>query len=538
MLKAPPIMRFLPLLFLLATNAIADTTPYTVASLVHEKDTAVLDPSLAAALGAPESLVRAAAARVITVRNRAELVPQLRERLEVETDATAAREVIRAIGLLGGDADIAAAAQASMRWPAAMDDALAVAVARRGAAKAIPIYAAALKPTRMSNHSEFFRVALWGQTNLIAFAGSRMIGSGDESGWRGLLAALADSDTAISPGVLATSIDSEQEGIRSASLWYVVRGYAIDPSSINALVKEKLAVTPAELSSDREDFARELLRRMLGGEKANDPRWLKFLAGDEADRLLMGETAALQYLTDEEYAVRYNRCEVQTQECALPRQRSASITIPSQPVAPPAFSLPEVLPAGLADAIVSGARCRGSWLGVVIATVDQAGRIDKLDLGPVTTTPVCRRALDTLLRLSLADNTSMRSAFSGPILLVRANRAPLCLDEALPQISTLTYRVGGAVQPPKVKKRVEPHFPDSALAAMGPGRNVFVVVEAVITSTGCVRNIRILEQSPYPALNGGAIMAITQWKFTPGHLDGKPVDVLFNLTINFVVNPR
>lgn len=528
-------MRSLPLLLLFATNILADTTPYTVASLVHEKDTAVLDGSLAAALGSPVPLVRATAARVIAVRNRAELMPHLRERLEPETDATAAREAIRAIGLLGEADDIAAAAKASTRWPAAMDDALAVAVARRGATKAIPIYAAALKQTRMNNHSEFFRVALWGQVNLIAFAGSRLLGSDDELGWRGLLAALADSNTAMNPEVLSTSLELEQEGIRSASLWYLVRGYAIDPSSMNALVKEKLAAERAEVSSDREDFARVLLRRMLGAEKTNDPRWLKFLASEEADRLLRGETAALQYLTDEEYAVRYNRCEVQTQDCALPLKRSA-MTIPSQPVAPPAFSLPEVLPGGLAEAIVSGARCRGSWLGVVSATVDQAGRIDKLDLGPVRTTPACRRALDTLLRLSLADNTSMRSAFTGPILLVHADRAPLCLDEALAQTTTATHRAGGAVQPPKVKKRVEPHFPESALSSMGPNRNVFVIVESVISSTGCVRSIRILEQSPYPAMNGAAVMAIAQWTFTPGYLDGKPVDVLFNLTINFKTN--
>jgi hypothetical protein len=28
-------------------------------------------------------------------------------------------------------------------------------------------------------------------------------------------------------------------------------------------------------------------------------------------------------------------------------------------------------------------------------------------------------------------------------------------------------------------------------------------------------------------------MALSQWKFAPGTLDGKPVDVQFKLTINF-----
>jgi hypothetical protein len=531
-------MRLLPPLLLLlltvaATGVLADTSPYAVASLVHEQDLAVLDSSLTAALAAPAPLVRATAARVVAVRNRVELLPQLRERLAAESDAMAAREVIRAVGLLGSDEDIKAAAAASARWPAGMDDALVTAVARRGAAKALPIYTAALKQTRMSNHSAFFRMALWGQANLIGLAGSRMLGSDDEAGWRGLLSALADSDVAIIPGVMVASLGSPQEGIRSASIWYLVRGYATDPPALPALVKEKLAVRRSELSSDREDFGRELLHRMTGGERKNDPRWLKFLASEEADDLLQGETAALQYLTDEEYAVRYNRCEVQSKECEMPKKRSR-MAIPSQPVMPPAFSLPEVLPAGLPDAIVEGVRCRDSWLGVATATVDQAGRISALDVAPVATTASCRRAIDTMLRLSLADNTSLRSTFTGPVLLAHAHRAPLCLDEGLAvDRAVSTYRVGGEVQPPIVKKRVEPYFPDSARQSMGLNRSAMVIVESVISSTGCVRSIRLVEQSPYAALNGAAVMALSQWTFTPGYLDRNPVDVLFNLTVNF-----
>ena len=89
------------------------------------------------------------------------------------------------------------------------------------------------------------------------------------------------------------------------------------------------------------------------------------------------------------------------------------------------------------------------------------------------------------------------------------------------------------MQPPKVKKRVEPIFPASARQSMGHGRNVLVIVDSVISKTGCVRSMRVVEQSPYPELNGAALMALSQWTFAPGYLDGKPVDVHFNLTINF-----
>ena len=32
------------------------------------------------------------------------------------------------------------------------------------------------------------------------------------------------------------------------------------------------------------------------------------------------------------------------------------------------------------------------------------------------------------------------------------------------------------------------------------------------------------------------MLAVSQWKFAPGRLAGEPVDVIFNLTINFKVD--
>lgn len=522
------------LLLLWTTSVFAAATPYDVALLVHEQDASILSSSLTAALAAPEPLVRATAARVVAVRDLTALVPQVRTQLETESDPMAARELIRTIGLLGTADDLGAAVKSALRFPAGIDDALAVAVARRGAADALANYFTTLAQTRMGNHSEFFRTALWGEGQAVALAGSRLVGANDEKGWRGLLQTVTDSDIAMSPGVLASSLDSAEEGMRAATIWYLVRGFAVEPSALNSLVTEKLAVKREELSSNREDFGRELLRRMLGGERVNDPRWLKFLASDEADALLRGEVAALQFLTDEEYAVRYNRCEVQSAACAMPPKRSG-IKIPSIPLRPPAFTLPSLLPAGLGDAILDGTRCKDTWIGVGNAGVDRAGRIETLDLKRIGTTGGCKRALETLLRLSQADNTSIRSAFSGPVLLVHAARTPVCLDESAPQaMSASLHRVGGNVQPPRVKKRAEPFFPPTVRKTMS-GRNVNIIIESVISTTGCVRSLTLIEQSPYAELNGAALLALSQWTFDPGLMDGKPVDVIFNLTTNFSV---
>jgi len=528
--------RILLLLPFVAGNLLADVTPYSVATLVQTKDESVVADQVTEAFRSPDALVRATAARVIAVRGLTQSLPLLRETVLSEADATAAREEIRALVLLGSEDDIVTASKAASRWPAGMDNALAVAAARRGGFDAVQIYVSTLRKTRMNNASEFFRIALWGHANAIALAGSRLLAEGDEVGWRGILGALEESGVTMSGGVMASSLGSRSEDIRAASAWYLVRGNATNPSSMDDAVKNRLAEHDSELSSDRVDFGVELLRRMLGGERKDDPRWLKFLESSEADGLLRGETLALQYLTDAEYLVRYNRCEVQSRDCAIPAKRSRS-TIPSQPVARHAFTLPEVLPAGLTGAVMDGARCRDAWLGVANASVDPAGRIRALDLAGITTSGSCKQAIDTLLRLSLATNTSLRSEFSGPVLLVHAAREPLCLDEDLPEsLATSPLRMGGDIDAPKVIRRVEPRFPEGARKRMGRGRNVNITLEAVITKDGCLRSLRVLSQSPYPELNGAALMAVSQWKFTSGHLNGKPVDVIFNLTINFKMN--
>ncbi len=60
----------------------------------------------------------------------------------------------------------------------------------------------------------------------------------------------------------------------------------------------------------------------------------------------------------------------------------------------------------------------------------------------------------------------------------------------------------------------------------------FVIVEAVIDKSGSVTNVRIIKPLPM-GLDESAADAVSQWKFEPATLNGKPVDVYYNLTVNF-----
>ncbi len=94
------------------------------------------------------------------------------------------------------------------------------------------------------------------------------------------------------------------------------------------------------------------------------------------------------------------------------------------------------------------------------------------------------------------------------------------------------FRVGGDVKAPMVINRVEPKYTDEARRDRISG---IVIVEVLIDKTGAVKDAKVLKPLPY-GLSEAALDAVKQWTFRPGTLNGQPVDVIFNLTINFKID--
>ena len=107
--------------------------------------------------------------------------------------------------------------------------------------------------------------------------------------------------------------------------------------------------------------------------------------------------------------------------------------------------------------------------------------------------------------------------------------APITKSEPMVQTGSKYQRVGGDVKAPKVLSRVNPVYP---AAAKAEGIYGIVIVEAGINESGVVEDVRVLKPLP-GGLDQAAVDAIKQWRFEPGTVDGRPVPVLFNLTINF-----
>jgi len=93
-------------------------------------------------------------------------------------------------------------------------------------------------------------------------------------------------------------------------------------------------------------------------------------------------------------------------------------------------------------------------------------------------------------------------------------------------------RVGGDVKAPIKTSGSDPQYTSAARNAKIQG---VVIVEAIIDKNGRVKSTKVLKDLPM-GLSDNAEKAVRAWRFRPATLNGKPVEVYYNLTVNFTLN--
>ncbi|MEM7048730.1 MAG: TonB family protein [Acidobacteriota bacterium] len=91
--------------------------------------------------------------------------------------------------------------------------------------------------------------------------------------------------------------------------------------------------------------------------------------------------------------------------------------------------------------------------------------------------------------------------------------------------------VGGDVKAPIKEYAPPPTYTEIARKARIQG---VVIVQATVTKGGVVQDVKVLKGLPM-GLDKAAVDAVKKWKFKPATLNGKPVDVYYNLTVNFTL---
>jgi len=102
---------------------------------------------------------------------------------------------------------------------------------------------------------------------------------------------------------------------------------------------------------------------------------------------------------------------------------------------------------------------------------------------------------------------------------------------AVPKVATpQRVRVSQGVTEGLLMKKVQPTYPPLARSARIQGQ---VVLQAVIGKDGTIQNLRAV--SGHPMLTPAAIDAVKQRRYKPYFLNGEPVEVDTQITVNFTL---
>lgn len=98
-----------------------------------------------------------------------------------------------------------------------------------------------------------------------------------------------------------------------------------------------------------------------------------------------------------------------------------------------------------------------------------------------------------------------------------------------PVIDQGPMRVGGEIQAPEKLVHVNPEYPELARRARLSG---IVILEATIDREGNVVDVNVLRGLGL-GLDEAAMNAVQQWKYTPTFYNGRPIEVLMTVTVQF-----
>jgi len=472
---------------------------------------------LHAALSDDDARVRGAAARIVAVTDSRELVDDVRAALAKETNPEAAREEIRAIGITNGVTDLDALLASAKKF--GLEDDAWIAVARGAGPAAVD--AAIARNVAIGG---VFRYGLWDHPELSTAFTSKILGRADAKVWDAWLSHLEDADVALDPQIAAIAVAHSNPEIAMPALWLLAKEYEGTPPAdpkplLDALDRANETRPNAAVS---ESFARELLGRALGREPKERDEWIEWLKSWKEHAVWIRNYDSL-----------FTQAEADAAQIKLPPKKSEPYKR-IEPIGNSFFTVMTELPKGVGDEVMNATGCDGEWLGFGTVTIDRGGRARNVDVRNVYGSDACHRALNVLIRASYARAYAAKPPAlftANDILLVHKAKTDNCLDEQ-------DVVAGGPIEPvrvtpqitaPKKIRSVEPQYPESERTARVSG---IIILETHINANGCIEAIKILKPLT-PALNTSAIIAVSQWRFTPGLLDGKPVDVIYNLTINF-----
>src|SRR6185503_9527595 len=194
---------------------------------------------------------------------------------------------------------------------------------------------------------------------------------------------------------------------------------------------------------------------------------------------------------------------------------------------------------GLLESVMTAAGCKASNLGFAAARTEYAanGAPQKLVIDRRRQSSACEAAMIAIARISVADaDRAVVSGESEWLLFPFGPDSTRCIDMPKSEYRRIGPQRDGTetVKVPKKIRDVRPVYSESAIRDHITGT---VVIEAVVTTTGCVTSARVTH-SVAPALDLAALEAASGWQFEPAKQDNRPISTLLTLSIMFTLTEK
>jgi TonB family protein len=167
------------------------------------------------------------------------------------------------------------------------------------------------------------------------------------------------------------------------------------------------------------------------------------------------------------------------------------------------------------------------------AASDDAHQVSIVLESPTTGAPPLTEA-EMLVRTDRTVAVACPEVANGDWLVVAVTRIDRrAVEDQSSSMGKIHDLKGSGVEDPRILKKVEPSYPETARK---DGLSGFVVVDLVLDRQGVPHAPTVVRMSPgCEELAAAAVEAVLQWRFAPATLDGRPVPVSFQVTVSFML---
>jgi len=510
-------------------------SPGSIAILTEEGHRPEVQARWRAALSDPSARNRAAAACAIYGAGAAALVPDVTRALASETSRDAADEEARVVAVLDPAHCLEPLLAAAKRLPR-LRHAAGDLIGRARGVEALSSYAALREAD--GERGELRRAVIRGVTDDgkdLGAAGSVVVREGDDVGWDEVWD-LVRGGAALDPGIVVASLGAGPKH-RAMTYWGLAieaqKGEPLAPAIDEAL--RTAAESQADTAVPEAVVAFELLSRARGAKPREDLAWARSI---HRETRLPGPLARVaRLLTDDE-----RRLLVDARVLSKNAHEARADNGFQKPPLALTSVTPYEYPRGFVSGLVAAAGCRPRAAAVARAriTYDRMGQMKSVSASRFDMPDECAQVAKILLLSSHLYSIGRRSpaAADGSRLVHIGFLEPdelACLEETEKADTDgsddgTPIVVGGDIKDPRKLRHVQPLYPVELRQKRVEG---LVILETTLNPCGQVSDIEILRG--VEGLNEPAAAAVRQWRFTPTLLNGRPVSVIYTVTVNFAL---